>query len=108
VQQLKRWRPELKARFRSAGLQSCFTGGPGRSEDLRYNTTDSAVRASEGKMMKHLVLCLSVVTLVATDRSLAANGNVSDDFQWISSWATGWATMALAQAIEPSSALAAR
>jgi squalene cyclase len=28
--------------------------------------------------------------------------------QWISSWATGWATMALAQAIEPSSALAAR
>jgi len=130
--------------------------------------------------MKHLVLCLSVVTLAAMDRSLAANGNVSDDFytairvndlpyatgeslhaltkagglapsdpsyqrgarfllttqrpdgswrvvsrspkfqtyfttgfpyagdQWISSWATGWATMALAQAIEPSSALAAR
>src|SRR5438132_1855495 len=28
--------------------------------------------------------------------------------QWISSWATGWGTMALAQAIEPSSALAAR
>ena len=28
--------------------------------------------------------------------------------QSISSWATGWATMALAQAIEPSSALAAR
>jgi len=28
--------------------------------------------------------------------------------QWISSWATGWATMALAQAIEPSTARAAR
>jgi ankyrin repeat protein len=31
-------------------------------------------------MMKHLILCLSVVTLAAMDRSLAANGNVSDDF----------------------------
>ena len=30
-----------KARFRSAGLQSCFTGGPGRSEDLRYSAADS-------------------------------------------------------------------
>jgi hypothetical protein len=63
-------------------------------------------------MMKHLIVAdgsWRVVSCSPKFQTYFTTGFPYAGDQWISSWARGWATMALAlaQAIEPSSALAA-